>query len=216
MKATKTFQSPDHHHITSSTFLKIIILSFLSLSLLLFFLLSHSDLQLQLPSFSSPTTTTATATATTISISNALPPDAFAPLPPPKAVQRTGIVDENGLMTDNFVVGEFDPTDDFVVGEFDPSVIESVVNNGATNRRRKWRVRFGKFMVCDESMVRFGKFMVYGFMVWIEEQSFMMIFKHSSLQWRFVCCVCISVEAITVDREEKLDLVCAGCVMRWV
>ncbi|KAI7993280.1 putative methyltransferase PMT10 [Camellia lanceoleosa] len=124
MKAAKTFQSPDHHHITSSTFLKIIILSFLSLSLLLFLLLSHSDLQLQLPSFSSPTTTIATATA--ISISNALPLDAFAPLPPPKAVQRTGIVEENGLMTDNFVVGEFDP-----------SVIESVVNNGATNRRRK-------------------------------------------------------------------------------
>ncbi|KAL7246164.1 hypothetical protein ACSBR2_001324 [Camellia fascicularis] len=145
MKAAKTFQSPDHHHyITSSTFLKIITLSFLSLSLLLYLLFSHSDPQLQLPSFSSPTTTTATATATAIPISNALPPDAFAPLPPPKAVQRTGIVDENGLMTD-----------DFVVGEFDPSVIESVVNNGATNRRRKWRVRFGKFRVCDESMTEY-------------------------------------------------------------
>lgn len=52
-------------------------------------------------------------------------------------------------------------TDDFVVGEFDPAVIESVVNGSGENngvvendgkRRGDSRVSIGKFRVCDEGL----------------------------------------------------------------
>lgn len=66
------------------------------------------------------------------------------------AVERTGIIDENGAMTN-----------DFVVGEFDEELIDSVVNgkvNGtdepleSDENRGGLRGKIGKFKVCDESM----------------------------------------------------------------
>ncbi|KAL6962261.1 hypothetical protein U1Q18_037217 [Sarracenia purpurea var. burkii] len=142
----------------TSTFTRIATLSFLSFSILFlgkFFSDSyHQHLSAFSPSTVTATTTTvASVSPTTISIPDASPPNASPPpppppLPPPLAVERTGIVDENGLMTD-----------DFVVGDFDPSIIESVANASAKEgresdegRRKKSRVRVEKFGVCDESM----------------------------------------------------------------
>ncbi|CAL5417484.1 unnamed protein product [Camellia sinensis] len=133
---------------TTSTFLKVATLSFLSLSLLFLAKLFSDSYQPHILSFS--TTTTAIANSNT---SSPPPPRTVRPPPPPLAVERTGIVDDNGLMTD-----------DFVVGEFDPSAIESVANananaNGREGRqsdeddfRNRARVRLEKFRVCDESM----------------------------------------------------------------
>jgi hypothetical protein len=39
----------------------------------------------------------------------AIPPSAVLSPTPPPAVQRLGVVDENGVMQDEFVVGEYDP-----------------------------------------------------------------------------------------------------------
>ncbi|KAF5962110.1 hypothetical protein HYC85_003319 [Camellia sinensis] len=134
MKSISTSLSADSN--TTSTFLKVASLSFLSLSLLFLAKLFSDSYQPHILSFS--TTTTAIANPNTSS-----PP----PPPPPLAVERTGIVDVNGLMTD-----------DFVVGEFDPSAIESVANaregrqSDEDDFRNKARVRLEKFRVCDESM----------------------------------------------------------------
>ncbi|GMP79557.1 hypothetical protein CsSME_00035046 [Camellia sinensis var. sinensis] len=135
MKSISTSLSADSN--TTSTFLKVASLSFLSLSLLFLAKLFSDSYQPHILSFS--TTTTAIANPNTSS-----PPP---PPPPPLAVERTGIVDDNGLMTD-----------DFVVGEFDPSAIESVANaregrqSDEDDFRNKARVRLEKFRVCDESM----------------------------------------------------------------
>ncbi|CAL5348468.1 unnamed protein product [Camellia sinensis] len=134
MKSISTSLSADSN--TTSTFLKVASLSFLSLSLLFLAKLFSDSYQPHILSFS--TTTTAIANPNTSS-----PP----PPPLPLAVERTGIVDDNGLMTD-----------DFVVGEFDPSAIESVANaregrqSDEDDFRNKARVRLEKFRVCDESM----------------------------------------------------------------
>ncbi|PSS31669.1 Methyltransferase [Actinidia chinensis var. chinensis] len=147
MKAI-TSLSPD-----LSTFFKIVSLSFLSLSLLFLGKLFSDSYQQSIFAFS-PSTSAANNTAVSIQITNSPPQSAPSPPPqppPPPAVERTGIVDDNGLMTD-----------DFVVGEFDPSVIESVANANDRERResdedqgKRHRVRVGKFGVCDESMREF-------------------------------------------------------------
>lgn len=63
-------------------------------------------------------------------------------------VERTGIIDENGAMTN-----------DFLVGEFDDEVIDSVVESGSDeglesdeNGGGLVKGKIGKFRVCDESM----------------------------------------------------------------
>lgn len=74
----------------------------------------------------------------------AVPPP--IPPPPPRSFQRFGIVDENGTMSDDFEVGEFDP--------------DEVVENWATGNRTEVkdgqndskRVRVQKFHLCPSSM----------------------------------------------------------------
>ncbi|KAL7208670.1 hypothetical protein ACSBR1_030416 [Camellia fascicularis] len=144
MKSITTSLSADSN--TTSTFLKVATLSFLSLSLLFLAKLFSDSYQPHILSFSTTTTTTAIANPNT---SSPPPPRTVRPPPPPLAVERTGIVDDNGLMTD-----------DFVVGEFEPSAIESVANANAREGRQsdeddfrnRARVRLEKFRVCDESM----------------------------------------------------------------
>lgn len=70
-----------------------------------------------------------------------LPP----PPPPPPAVQRLGLVDENGVMRD-----------DFEVGEFDPDVVESWNNETEVvegdDQLVRVRVSVAKFGKCPASM----------------------------------------------------------------
>uniref|UniRef100_A0A5B7BS93 Methyltransferase n=1 Tax=Davidia involucrata TaxID=16924 RepID=A0A5B7BS93_DAVIN len=151
--------------ITTSTFIKITTLSLLSLSIL--FLGKHfsDSYQQQITAFSpstsavaisTNTTTTTASVKPTVPISNppppkSTPPPTTRPPPPPLAVERTGIVDDNGLMTD-----------DFEVGEFDPSIIESVANvswkegrESDQSRSSRVRVKVEKYRVCDESMTEY-------------------------------------------------------------
>lgn len=119
-------------------FVKIIAFSFLSLSLFIIIRSFSSD------GVSGPNPT----------IPSQKFPMSFAstPTPSPPAgmeVERTGIIDENGVMTN-----------DFVVGEFDEEVIDTVVDgkNGSDEgsksdeNRGVLRGKIGKFKVCDESM----------------------------------------------------------------
>ncbi|XP_062101043.1 probable methyltransferase PMT10 [Humulus lupulus] len=68
------------------------------------------------------------------------------PPPPPSAARRTGIVDENGAMSE-----------EFEVGEFDPSLIEDLRNCSGGGERIdngvKEKVRVEKFKLCDQSMM---------------------------------------------------------------
>ncbi|KAI3519964.1 hypothetical protein L1887_09184 [Cichorium endivia] len=70
----------------------------------------------------------------------AIPP---APLlsPPPPAVQRLGVVDENGVMRD-----------EFEVGEFDPDVVENQNNETKVEEVDQGAVRVLKFETCPVSM----------------------------------------------------------------
>ncbi|XP_074308221.1 putative methyltransferase PMT11 [Silene latifolia] len=74
------------------------------------------------------------------------PPTPPPPSPPPPPTQpvmkRFGVVDENGTMTDNFEIGEFDPT-----------VVEDWENVTAYAKEDdKVRVRVSKFPMCSESL----------------------------------------------------------------
>ncbi|KAL7155811.1 hypothetical protein ABFS83_03G100900 [Erythranthe nasuta] len=132
---------------SSSTFVKITAFSLLSFSL--FFLFKHFSL--------SSTTTTAqshhlsffNSTPTT---NPSTPPPPPPPPPPPAAavLERTGIVNEMGVMTDEFTVGEFDE-------ELIKSVVVANVNASSNNEDKgesdvRKVVKFGKFRFCDESM----------------------------------------------------------------
>ncbi|KAK3043700.1 hypothetical protein RJ639_000116 [Escallonia herrerae] len=110
--------------LTASTFIKLTTLSLLTLSL--FFAAKHFS-----PSYPHPPSSTPPAAAAAISSR-----------PPKLVVERTGIVDENGAMAT-----------DFVVGDYDPSKIESVVNASYEEGRESGnaRVRVWKFGACDES-----------------------------------------------------------------
>ncbi|XP_021757266.1 probable methyltransferase PMT11 [Chenopodium quinoa] len=65
--------------------------------------------------------------------------------PPPPAeepVKRFGIVDENGTMTE-----------DFEIGEYDPSVVESWGNSSDSEVvESETRVRVSKFLICDDKL----------------------------------------------------------------
>ncbi|XP_071734505.1 probable methyltransferase PMT11 [Rutidosis leptorrhynchoides] len=64
------------------------------------------------------------------------------PPPPPPAVQRLGVVDENGVMKD-----------EFEVGEYDPDVVENQNNETkAVEGDTGVRVRVSKFEICPVSM----------------------------------------------------------------
>lgn len=66
---------------------------------------------------------------------------ASPPPPPPPAVQRMGVVDENGVMAD-----------EFEVGEFDPDVVENWGSENQTEIMEGSRVRVTKFGICPKSM----------------------------------------------------------------
>ncbi|KAF8396819.1 hypothetical protein HHK36_018452 [Tetracentron sinense] len=75
----------------------------------------------------------------TPSLENSPPSD-----PPPPLVERCGIVDENGTMTD-----------DFEVGELDPDISENWGDGSETEEKEKSgnsRVRVSRFAFCPESM----------------------------------------------------------------
>lgn len=79
----------------------------------------------------------------TPSVEVVLSPPPPPPSPPP-AVQKMGVLDENGVMNDNFEVGEFDPevVDNWGVGN------ETEVEDGDGVKR--FRVK--KFGLCPDSM----------------------------------------------------------------
>ncbi|KAL8218141.1 hypothetical protein R6Q57_021514 [Mikania cordata] len=66
----------------------------------------------------------------------------LAPVPPPPVVQRLGLVDQNGVMTD-----------DFEIGEFDPDGVENWNNETESADDERIRVRvMQKFEKCAPSM----------------------------------------------------------------
>ncbi|CAI0393312.1 unnamed protein product, partial [Linum tenue] len=87
-------------------------------------------------------TSTAVNTSSTILKVKKLPP------PPPSVARRTGIVDENGAMTE-----------DFEIGEFDPSLMEELRNlrGGGEETEKKENepkiVKYDKFKACDGSKI---------------------------------------------------------------
>lgn len=70
------------------------------------------------------------------------------PPPPPLLLDRTGVVDENGKMTDDFEVGDYDPKVTEDLGSDNVSV--GMANGGKGDDRV--RVRIEKFEICPESM----------------------------------------------------------------
>ncbi|KAI3470780.1 hypothetical protein Pfo_027443 [Paulownia fortunei] len=69
------------------------------------------------------------------------------PPPPPPALQRMGVVDENGKMTDDFEVGEYDP--ELVENWAKTNESEGLESDGKGDMAR---VRVKKFPLCPESM----------------------------------------------------------------
>ncbi|GMH17149.1 hypothetical protein Nepgr_018990 [Nepenthes gracilis] len=67
------------------------------------------------------------------------------PSPPQPVVQRTGIVDENGAMVENFEVGELDSK----LGEEMDNLSRK---EEGTSEREKVRVKIDKYEMCDDSM----------------------------------------------------------------
>ncbi|KAL3838441.1 hypothetical protein ACJIZ3_023032 [Penstemon smallii] len=83
----------------------------------------------------------------TLSPPPALTPPPSPPPPPPPAVQRMGVLDENGRMTDDFEVGEYDPEVVENWGKANES--EGLGSDGEGDRVR---VKVKKFPICEESM----------------------------------------------------------------
>lgn len=75
------------------------------------------------------------------------PPPSPSPPPPPPALQRMGVVDESGKMTDNFEVGEYDP--ELVDNWSKTKESEGLESDGKGD---KVRVRVKKFPLCPSSM----------------------------------------------------------------
>ncbi|KAK6131486.1 hypothetical protein DH2020_034772 [Rehmannia glutinosa] len=134
-KLTSSSSSSSSHHSTTPTFIKIIYFSLLSFSL--FFLFKHFTFYPTAPT-QNPHLSFFNSTPT----ATPFPP----PPPPPAAVERTGIINEMGIMTN-----------DFIVGEFDEKLIESVVvnvngSNEKENREAGKVIKVENFRACDESM----------------------------------------------------------------
>ncbi|CAN6681624.1 unnamed protein product [Malus baccata var. baccata] len=135
------------------TFIKITAIALLSVSL--FLLANHYSVAYpSLPFFSSTATSSGPQTPSLASPPpESHPPNPPAapsppppsPPPPPPEVERMGIVDENGAMSE-----------EFKVGEFDPSLIEDLRNVSGGEEKLEdgggVRVRVGKYKVCNERM----------------------------------------------------------------
>ncbi|KAM0968969.1 hypothetical protein ACFX13_017542 [Malus domestica] len=136
------------------TFIKITAIALLSVSL--FLLANHYSVAYpSLPFFSSTATSSGPQTPSLASPppeshppnppAAPSPPPPSPPPPPPPEVERMGIVDENGAMSE-----------EFKVGEFDPSLIEDLRNVSGGEEKLEdgggVRVRVGKYKVCNERM----------------------------------------------------------------
>ncbi|CAI0612501.1 unnamed protein product, partial [Linum tenue] len=150
------------HLVKTPNFVKFAAVALLSLSVALLFYHHPSFPSAAFSAFtfasnSSPTAVPANSTsiaANTTSIasnssspSSAIPKVKKLPPPPPSVAQRTGIVDENGAMTE-----------DFDVGEFDPSLMEELRDLGGgaeeTEKRNEPKiVKYDKFKPCDQSKI---------------------------------------------------------------
>ncbi|KAL4296537.1 hypothetical protein GQ457_12G032420 [Hibiscus cannabinus] len=83
-----------------------------------------------------------------VSASKAAPaPPPPPPPPPPPEIKSYGILDENGTMSDEFEIGEFDP--DLVENWGNSTEIETETTNKEDDRST---FRIKKFGLCDESM----------------------------------------------------------------
>ncbi|KAM1527922.1 hypothetical protein ACFXTI_017030 [Malus domestica] len=136
------------------TFIKITAIALLSVSL--FLLANHYSVAYpSLPFFSSTATSSGPQTPSLASPppeshppnppAAPSPPPPSPPPPPPPEVERMGIVDENGAMSE-----------EFKVGEFDPSLIEDLRNVSGGEEKLEdgggVRVRVGKYKVCNGRM----------------------------------------------------------------
>ncbi|TQD75645.1 hypothetical protein C1H46_038827 [Malus baccata] len=136
------------------TFIKITAIALLSVSL--FLLANHYSVAYpSLPFFSSTATSSGPQAPSLASPppeshppnppAAPSPPPPSPPPPPPPEVERMGIVDENGAMSE-----------EFKVGEFDPSLIEDLRNVSGGEEKLEdgggVRVRVGKYKVCNERM----------------------------------------------------------------
>ncbi|XP_008219567.1 PREDICTED: probable methyltransferase PMT10 [Prunus mume] len=140
------------------TFIKITAITLLSLSL--FLLANHySATYPSLTFFSSSTTTTTSAPSPSLASSSPelpppTPPAAPSPPPPspppPPEVERMGIVDDNGAMSEEFEIGEFDPS--LVEDLRNVSGGEERLDDGGGVGGGGARFKVDKFEVCDESM----------------------------------------------------------------
>ncbi|KAK9154364.1 hypothetical protein Sjap_001844 [Stephania japonica] len=111
----------------------------------------NANLSFNLPNDLLPTDHTLTALPPPIAIpAPSIPPPSLPPPPPPPpppaSPQRFGIVDENGTMVDEFLVGEFDP--DLV--EDWGNANETV--SGGEQSGRSPREKVNKFELCPGSM----------------------------------------------------------------
>ncbi|CAI0616343.1 unnamed protein product, partial [Linum tenue] len=147
------------HLVKTPNFVKFAAVALLSLSVALLFYHHPSFPSAAFSAFtfasnSSPTAVPANSTSTALNSTSIAANTTSTilkvkklPPPPPSVAQRTGIVDENGAMTE-----------DFDVGEFDPSLMEELrdLKGGAeeTEKRNEPEiVKYGKFKPCDESKI---------------------------------------------------------------
>ncbi|CAI0617011.1 unnamed protein product [Linum tenue] len=142
------------HLVKTPNFVKFAAVALLSLSVALLFYHhpSFPSAAFSAFTFASLNSTSIAANTTSIASNSSSPSSAILkvkklPPPPPSVAQRTGIVDENGAMTE-----------DFDVGEFDPSLMEELrdLKGGAeeTEKRNEPEiVKYGKFKPCDESKI---------------------------------------------------------------
>ncbi|KAL9396080.1 hypothetical protein Peur_010333 [Populus x canadensis] len=73
-------------------------------------------------------------------------PKKTRPPPPPTVGERTGIVDENGAMAEDFVIGEFDPT---AMDEF-RNLTGGKEETSTKEDGKLTRVKYERFRVCEE------------------------------------------------------------------
>ncbi|CAN1268549.1 Probable methyltransferase PMT10, partial [Linum perenne] len=155
MKSTTSAAAAALHIVKTPICVKIAVLSLLSLSILLFYRhnpsfpsnISFSSSSITANStYAAVNSTSAPANSSLIIIKvKKLPPPPSPPPPPPpqSVVKLTGIVDENGVMTENFEVGEFDPNE-----------MEDVVSSsGGAEEPEERKLKYAKFKACEESKI---------------------------------------------------------------
>ncbi|KAL1208675.1 putative methyltransferase PMT10 [Cardamine amara subsp. amara] len=133
---------------------KLIAFAFLSISTI--FLFNHFSDSFYLPSLRFPVSSSSSnvteaiqqTNITSVAVSPSPPPRPrlkISPPPLPPTVVRTGIVDENGAMSDSFEIGGFDPDS---VDE-----LKSVTGNSSAGEKEASEVgfRIEKFSFCDKT-----------------------------------------------------------------